>query len=669
MGTRVISAALTLKDKNFSSNLKRAKERSDDFGRGVALVGNKIKRFSDNAKSHFKAVSAAAAKVTFTGISLAATGAATAVASSVLDMENSFAMLKAKTGLAGNELKGLESVAKDVFVSGFGESLSSVSSDVALLNNMFKGIGVDELKSLTKNSSTIAEVFGQETGEVGKAIKGMTENFEGLSTSKAADLLTYTFQKTGDYANDVLDTFNEYSVHFSKLGLSAEQFAGILSNSSGAFNLDKVGDAVKEFGIRAIDGSKTTVQGFEAIGFSADEMAAKFGQGGEVAQQAFVATLAGLAAIEDPVERNAAGVNLFGTMWEDLRDDVILSMADSKNAITDFEGSTEKAAEAIHSTFSSRVSQVWRDLKTQLGELANSKGAQDLLGSIADIAEDMVPKITDLANSALDFAGTIKDHWPQIKETAIGIGTAVGTFAAIMGTLKIVSGITTLINGFRTAMSLATAGQWAMNTAMLASPMTWVAVGIAAVVAAGVLLYRNWDTVKEKAGQLWEKTKEVFGGIYDWGMNKIQPVVEFFKSLGDKFNDFKSSITNFKLPDWVNSIGNTIGSAKEKISSGIGKVKDMLPSFDVGTNNVSRDMTANIHRGEMIIPARQSENLRKAGVNIDNIDSLHSATPVTTSNNSTKHNNITIHINGTNASSDQILNDLVPKLKLAISNM
>lgn len=98
------------------------------------------------------------------------------------------------------------------------------------------------------------------------------------------------------------------------MGLSAEQMMGILiaGAQAGAFNLDKVGDAVKEFNIRAGDGSKTTAEGFKAIGLSADAMKAAIRAGGEEAQQAFMATVAALAAMEDPVAQNTAGVALFG---------------------------------------------------------------------------------------------------------------------------------------------------------------------------------------------------------------------------------------------------------------------------------------------------------------------------------------------------------------------
>ncbi len=290
MGRRVISAVLTLQDRDFSSNLRRASDRADDFGRGVVRVGNQIQRFGQGAARVFKTVAMGAGALGATGI--AAFGAS--VAKSIVDTDGAFKRLEARTGATGAELKGLENVAKDVFKAGFGENMDQVADDVSTLSAMFKNLKGDSLTEVAKGAATISQAWGAESKEVGKTVKSMTSNFKGLSETKALDLMTHAFQKTGDYSDDLLDTFNEYSVHFSKLGLSAEEFTGILISGAenGAWNMDKVGDAVKEFGIRAIDGSKGTKEGFAAIGLNADEMAEKFTAGGETANNAFAATIA-----------------------------------------------------------------------------------------------------------------------------------------------------------------------------------------------------------------------------------------------------------------------------------------------------------------------------------------------------------------------------------------
>lgn len=55
---------------------------------------------------------------------------------------------------------------------------------------------------------------------------------------------------------------------------------------------------------------------------------AEFGKGGESAKKAFSETVKALSSIEDPLEKDAAGVALFGTMWEDLGPDVIAQLGD-----------------------------------------------------------------------------------------------------------------------------------------------------------------------------------------------------------------------------------------------------------------------------------------------------------------------------------------------------
>ena len=117
----------------------------------------------------------------------------------------------------------------------------------------------------------------------------MMDNF-GVSGDEAMNLIAAGAQNGLDYSGELLDSISEYSVQFGKVGLDADDMFAIFQKGAetGAWNLDKIGDAVKEMSIRVIDGSDTTREGFETIGLDADEMAAKFGQGGEAAKEADV---------------------------------------------------------------------------------------------------------------------------------------------------------------------------------------------------------------------------------------------------------------------------------------------------------------------------------------------------------------------------------------------
>lgn len=90
------------------------------------------------------------------------------------------------------------------------------------------------------------------------------------------------------------------------------------------------------------------------------------------------------------------------------------------------------------------------------------------------------------------------------------------------------------------ATAALTAAQWALNAAFVATPIGWVVLGLAAIVAAGVALYKNWDTVKAKAGELWTKVKTVFGGVRDTITGAFdaakKKVKGFFSWLDDKIS-------------------------------------------------------------------------------------------------------------------------------------
>lgn len=93
----------------------------------------------------------------------------------------------------------------------------------------------------------------------------------GLSGEEAFNLIAQGAQNGLDKNGDLLDSINEYSVHFKSLGLDAEDMFNSFANGAdaGTFSVDKLGDAVKEFGIRVKDESDSTMQAFKDIGLNA----------------------------------------------------------------------------------------------------------------------------------------------------------------------------------------------------------------------------------------------------------------------------------------------------------------------------------------------------------------------------------------------------------------
>lgn len=93
--------------------------------------------------------------------------------------------------------------------------------------------------------------------------------------------------------------------------------------------------------------------------------------------------------------------------------------------------------------------------------------------------------------------------------------SVAGGASALLGMGKTVLTMTGVLGGQTAATGAATAAQTGLNAAMSANPIGAVILLIERAIAVGVLLYKNWDTVKAKAGEVWNSIKTAFGGIRD----------------------------------------------------------------------------------------------------------------------------------------------------------
>lgn len=303
------------------------------------------------------------------------------------DYNKAMNQLAASTGATGEELESLKDVAKGVFANNYGESYDDVANAVANVKKQLGDLPADQLQTITESAFALSDTFEYDVAETTRAAKAMVNNF-GVSGEYAMELIATGAQNGLNYSGELIDSINEYSVQFAKVGLDADDMFQIFQNGAknGAWNLDKIGDAVKEFSIRAIDGSESTATGFAAIGLNADEMAWKFTQGGDTAKTAFQQTVAALTSMEDPIARDAAGVALFGTMWEDLGIDAVASLGN----IQDGAYATGDAMNAIKEVKYNDVGSAIEGLKRSVGSFtidaraAFSTGIAGAIGTLVN---------------------------------------------------------------------------------------------------------------------------------------------------------------------------------------------------------------------------------------------------------------------------------------------
>jgi phage-related minor tail protein len=411
-----------------------------------------------------------------------ATGAAIAAgfkdAISQADIEGS---IKAQLGTTPEIAKAVAKEARAAYNQGWGSDLDEVATITAITKQQtdLAGGGGD-LASLTVQAIALSGKFGDESQKIIESASQLVKNGLAPNMEQAMDLIATGYQASSRFSEDGLDSIVEYSTQFRGLGLSGQESMGLVNQAleAGARNGDQASDALKEFFIRGKDGTKSTAEGFAAIGLDSEVMGQRIAAGGEGAKLALSKTLDALREIEDPVARDAAAVQLFGTKAEDLGD-ALFAMDFSKLEDADISGSAAQFAEDSK-TFDQSIDSISRSLTESLGAAL----------------KPMLPTIKTFADSFIHVFGFLRDN-PVITTILLAIGSAIGVAAA---------------------------AQWVWNAAALANPTTWIIMGIIAaialVVAAVWLLSTYWDEI-------------MFGmaSAVNWVIDRVNELLAGFNNL------------------------------------------------------------------------------------------------------------------------------------------
>ena len=164
------------------------------------------------------------------------------------------------------------------------------------------------------------------------------------------------------------------------------------------------------------------------------------------------------------------------------------------------------------------------------------------LAKIADKAETLYIK----ALYAGDFLKVLFMQGKAIAANTLAWTINTAQLVAQKVGLVALKGIQLASQGVTMAL---TAAQWALNAAFIASPIGWVVLGIGALIGVGVLLWKNWDTLKAKAFELWEGIKSAFSGVGAWFSSLWEGVKSTFKG----FINFIIGGLN-KIPEALNKL-------------------------------------------------------------------------------------------------------------------
>ncbi|MBM7083600.1 phage tail tape measure protein [Micromonospora humidisoli] len=410
------------------------------------------------------------------GAALAA-GVASTLAQSKTD-----ALLAAQLGAGTPAAASAGRAAGDVYARGVVETMEEATAAVrAAMQNALvpSGASTAQIDAVASKVANLSKVMEEDAGRVSTAVSQMIRTGMVKSASEGFDLLQRGVEMGVNKSQDLIDTFNEYGTQFRKLGVDGPAALGLLSQAvkAGARDSDTAADALKEFAIRAVDGSATTAAGFAALGLSGKQMAADIAAGGPKATAALDQTLDRLRGIKDPVKQGQVAVQLFGTKAEDLGA-ALLAMDPSKatTGLGQLGGAADRAGRQLEQSAGAKLEAFKRTAQQALVE--NLAKAIPYIEKTFGFLARNSSWVTPLTAGLVAFAGVIYT-----------VSTAMKVWAVVQAVL---------------------------NLELWSSPITWVVLAIVALVAIIVIIAVKTDWFQRLWAWAWGGIKAGAAAVWSW---------------------------------------------------------------------------------------------------------------------------------------------------------
>lgn len=415
------------------------------------------------------------------------------------------------------------------------------------------------------NLKKIGVVAGGVALAIGGALVGSA-----VKAGQAADDINTLSKQTGI----ATDTIQKFQYASDRIDVSMETLTGSMSKLT------------KNMGA-AQDGGKAATEAFEKLGVSfKDDVTGELRDNEDV----FADAIQALSEMTNETERDAAAMALFGKSAQDLNP-LILGGADALKTMGD-------EAEAAGLILSQDALDSANEFADSMDELkAVSSGIFQAVGT--EVAQFLAPALQGLVDT---FRGL--PQWIEENKTLLtAIGLVVGTLTVAIIAYNISIAAASIATGIATAAATA----FGAVMAFITSPITLVVLAIGALIAIGVLLYKNFDEIKEFAAKAWDaisrKVSEALTAamnkLKEWGTNVlnwitkdvpgfIAKIVGFFAGLPGKLaEELKKALT--AIGTWITD---GVTKAKTEVPKIITAIKDAflnLPKdmLKIGGNIVS----------------------------------------------------------------------------------
>ena len=454
--------------------------------------------------------------------------------------ETQDATVKASTyfGETGEAAEQTAGIIKDVYAEGVGDSMDAVSNAVITVKKNLQDLDQTELTHITEQAITLDELYGIDMNETLRGVNSLMEQY-GLTAQEAMDYIVKGTQNGLDKTNELGDNLSEYAGKFAQAGYSTQEYFQLLNNGldGGAYNLDKVNDAINEVTTRMVDG--TIADSLSQINAETGEVEAGTGgwsqevenvfkqwqQGGATQKQVIDAIVKDIQGTENQQDKLNKAALAFGTMAEDGNAKFIESLTSVGNTYDDVAGSAEDMFDSS-TTESQKFEASMRQLEQSLAPLGEA---------LMRLANEIIPPLAAGVQKIADFFGKLPE---PVQNFVIILGALIAVFTALAPAIAAV------------AIAVKT-----LEVPLL--PIIGIIAAVAAAIAAIIAIVKNWGSITEWFGNLWQEVKDKCAAVWDaicsfftetipaaWDslVQKFQSIPEWWSGIWQQVSDFFSGI-------------------------------------------------------------------------------------------------------------------------------
>ncbi|EAG6120463.1 phage tail protein [Listeria monocytogenes] len=375
----------------------------------------------------------------------------------------------------------------DFYNTGLVDSYEEAGEALTQTKRQLQNLNDTDLASVTEKSVAFSKTFDADMTESLRGANALMETY-GMTGEQAFDIMTVGAQNGLNKTDELGDNLAEYASQFEQNGYSAQGMFETLEAGldGGAYNLDKVNDLVKEFGIRISDDS--IGKAVEGLGGKWKSMYDDMKKSGMDNNEIFASLATEINKVGDEQERASIVSAIFGSLGEDNTVKVITAMGDLNGELGDVQGKYDDVKGASDKLADGGTEQnltkMWHELQTALMPIGEY---------LLELANAIVPKVIDAIEG-------LKKWFDDLSPFAKTILEFIGLFAGLVAVIApIVIAVAAVIAIF----------------AVLGSTVGIVIAAIAAVIAAVILVIKNWGSIVEWLKGVWEKISEFFINLWE----------------------------------------------------------------------------------------------------------------------------------------------------------